>query len=166
MSSGKDKDNVKQRVARNLYQTLINEQEKTYQNNQPNFISKNCKKLNEICTQNKFSYPKYTVLRVKTSSEDSAYIAICFINNIKQIGIAKSIETAKDFAAINVINSLSHKDEKCELSLINSLENLHVPIQESSMNDPKPSTSSQITKPITSNNNRDKNTNSYKIKKK
>ena len=159
MSSGKDKDNVKQRVARNLYQTLINESEKTYQNDQPNFISQNCKKLNEICTQNKFSYPKYTVLRVKTSSEDSAYIAICFINIIKQIGIASSIETAKDFAAIKVTNSLSHKDEKCELSLINSLEHLHVTIQESSTNDPKPSTSSQIIKSITSNNNRVKNTN-------
>ena len=48
MSSGKDIDNVKQRVARNLYQTLINESEKTCQNDQPNFISKNCKKLNEI----------------------------------------------------------------------------------------------------------------------
>ena len=94
MGSRKDKDDVKQRVAPNLYQTLINESEKTYQNDQPNFISKNCKKLNEICTQNKFSYPKYTVLRVKTSSEDSAYIAICFINNIKQIGIANLIETA------------------------------------------------------------------------
>ena len=65
MSSGKDKDNVKQKVARNLYQTLINESEKTNQNEQPNFISKNCIKLNEICTQNKFSYPKYTVLRIK-----------------------------------------------------------------------------------------------------
>ena len=49
-----------------------------------------------------------------------------YINNIKQIGIANSIETAKDFAC---------------------------------------STSSQITKPITSNNNRDKNKNSYKIEK-
>ena len=76
MSTGKDKDNVKQRVAQNLYQTLINKSEKTYQNDQPNFVSKNCKKLNETCTQNKFSYPKHTVLRVKTSSEDSAYIAI------------------------------------------------------------------------------------------
>ena len=66
MSSGKDKDNVKKRVAQNLYQSLINEWEKTYQNNQPNYISKNCKKLNEICTQNKFSYPKYTVSRIKT----------------------------------------------------------------------------------------------------
>ena len=28
MSTGKDKDNVKQRVAWNLYQTLINESEK------------------------------------------------------------------------------------------------------------------------------------------
>ena len=28
MSSGKDEDNVKQRVAQNLYQTLINEVEK------------------------------------------------------------------------------------------------------------------------------------------
>ena len=99
----------------------------------------------------------------KTSSEDSAYIAIRFINNIKQIGIANSIKTVKDFAAVNVINSLSHKDEKCELSLINSLENLHVTIQESSMNNSKPSTSSQITKPIASNNNRVKSTNSYKI---
>ena len=148
MSSGKDKDNVKQRVARNLYQILINESKKTYQNDQPNFIRKNCKKLNEICTKNKFSYPKYTVLRVKTSSEDSAYVAICFINNIKQIGIVNLIETAKDFAAIKVINSLSHKNEKCELSLINRLEHLHVTIRESSINDPKPSTSSQITKPI------------------
>ena len=165
MSSGKDKDNVKQRVVRNLYQTLINESEKTYQNDQPNFISKNCKKLNEIWTQNKFSYPKYTVSRIKSSSEDSAYIAICFFNNIKQIGIANSIETAKDFAAIKVINSLSHKDEKCELSLINSLDHFYVTIQESSINDPKPLTSSQITKLITSNNNRVKNTNSYKMKK-
>ena len=165
MSSCKDKDNVKQSVARNLYQTLINESEKTYQNDQPNFISKNCKKLNEICTQNKYSYPKYTVLRVKTSLEDSEYISNCFINNIKQIGIANSIETAKDFAAIKVINPLSHKDEKCELSLINSLEDLHVTIQESSINDPKPSTNSQITKPITSKNNRDKNTISYKMNK-
>ena len=46
MSSGKDKGNVKQRVAWNLYQTLINESEKYYQNDQPNFITKNCKKLN------------------------------------------------------------------------------------------------------------------------
>ena len=73
------------------------------------------------------------------------------------------METAKDFAAIKVINSLLHKDEKCELSLINSLENLHVTIQELSINDQKHSTSSQITKPITSNNNRVKNTNSYKM---
>ena len=80
MSSGKDKDNLKQRLARNLYQILINESEKTYQNDQPNFISKNCKKLNKICTQNKFLYPKYTLLRVQTSSKNLAYIAICFIN--------------------------------------------------------------------------------------
>ena len=86
------------------------------------------------------------------------------INNIKQIGIANSIETAKDFADIKIINSLSHKDENCELSLINSLEHFYVTIQESSINDPKPSTSSQITKPITSNNNSVKNTNSYKKK--
>ena len=33
------------------------------------------------------------------------------------------------------------------------------------INDPKPSTSSQIAKPITSNNNSVKNTNSYKMKK-
>ena len=117
---GNDKDNVKQNVARNLYQTLINESEKTNQSEQLNFICKNCKKLNEICTHNK--YPKYTVSRIKTSLEYSTYIAICFINNIKQIGIANSIETAKDFAAIKMINSLSHKDEKCELSLINSLD--------------------------------------------
>ena len=76
------------------------------------------------------------------------------------------IETAKDFTAIKVINSLSHKDEKCELNLINPLEHLHVTIQESSINDPKPSTSSQITKTITSNNNRFKNTYSYKMNKK
>ena len=110
-SSGKDKDNVKQKVAWNLYQTLINESEKTNQNDQPNFITKNCKKLNEICTQNKFLYTKYTVLRIKTLLEDSTYIAICFIN-VKQIRIANSIETAKDFAAIKIINSLSNKDEK------------------------------------------------------
>ena len=30
MSSDKDKDNFKQRVARNVYQNLINESEKTY----------------------------------------------------------------------------------------------------------------------------------------
>ena len=66
---------------------------------------------------------------------------------------------------MKVINSLLHKDEKCELSLINSLEHLHLTIQESSINDRKPSTSIQITKPITSNNNRVKNTNLYKMKK-
>ena len=43
---------------------------------------------------------------------------------------------------------------------------MHVTIQESSMNNPKPSTSNQITTPIASNNNRDKNRNSYKMKKK
>ena len=63
---------------------------------------------------------------MKTSSKDSTYIAICFINNIKQIGIANSIKTATDFAAIKVINSLSHKDEECELSLINSLEHYQI----------------------------------------
>ena len=52
---------------RNLYQTLINESKKTNQNDQPNFISKNCKKLNEICTQN-----DSTQLRIQTSLEDSA----------------------------------------------------------------------------------------------
>ena len=66
MSSGNDKDNVQQKVARILYQTLSHESEKTNQNDQPNFISKNFKRLNEICTQNKFSYSKYTVLRTKT----------------------------------------------------------------------------------------------------
>ena len=148
MNSGKDKENVNQKAAQNLCNALINELKETNQNVQPNSISKNCKKLNEIYTQNKFDYPIYTVLRIRTSSKDSTYIAICFINNIKQIGIASSIKTAKDFAAIKVINSLSQKDEKCKLSLINSLEHLHVTIQESSINDPKPSTSSQITKPI------------------
>ena len=64
------------------------------------------------------------------------------------------VKIAKDFAAAKVIYSLSHKDEKCELSLMNSLKHLHVTIQELSTNNPKPSTSSQITKPITSNNNR------------
>ena len=165
MNSGKDKENVKQMVAQNLYNALINESKETNQNVQQIRLVKICKKINEICTQNKFDYPKYTVLRMKTSSKDSTYKAICFINNIKQIGIANSIKTAKDFAAIKVINSLSQKDEKCQLSLINSLEHLHVTIQESSIIDPKPSTSSQITKPIILNNNRDKNTNSYKMKR-
>ena len=82
---------------------------------------------------------------------------------MKQIGIPNSIETA-DLADIKIMNSLWH-DEKCELSLINSLENLHVTIKESSINGPKPSTSRQITKPITSNNNHVKNTNSCKMKK-
>ena len=49
---------------------------------------------------------------------------------------------------------------------MNSLEHFHVTILDSSINDAKPSTSSQITKPITSNNNRVKNKNSYKMKKK
>ena len=40
MSNGTDKDNVKQRVARNLYQTLINESEKTNQNYQPILLVK------------------------------------------------------------------------------------------------------------------------------
>ena len=71
INSGKDEENVKEKVAQNLYNTLINESKETNQNVQPNSISKNCKKLNEICTQNKFEYPKYTVLRIKTSSKDS-----------------------------------------------------------------------------------------------
>ena len=62
------------------------------------------------------------------------------INDVKQIGIANAIETGKNFAAIKFTNSLSHKDEKCEPSLINLLENLHVTIQESSINDLKSST--------------------------
>ena len=66
--------------------------------------------------KNKFSYSKYTVLRLKTLLEDSQYIAVCVINNNNQIEIANSIETAKDFAAIKIINSLSIKDKKCELS--------------------------------------------------
>ena len=73
----KIKKNVKQRVAQNLYNALINESKETNQNVQPHSISKNCEKLIEICTQNKFEYPKYTVLRIKTSSKDSTYIAIC-----------------------------------------------------------------------------------------
>ena len=164
MSSGVEKYNVKQKVARKLYQIWINESEKTNQNGQPNFISKNCKKLNEIWTQNKYVYPKYTVLRIKSLLENSTYIAICFIKDIKKIGIANSIETAKDFAAIKIINSLSNKNEKCQLSLINSLENLHVAIQESFINGPKASISNQITKPSTSNNIRVKNTKLYKMK--
>ena len=57
------------------------------------------------------------------------------------------------------------KDEKCEVNLINSLENLHVTIQESPINDPKPSKSVEITKPSTSNNSSFKNTNPYKLKR-
>ena len=41
-----------------------------------------------------------------------------------------------------MINSLSQKDEKCELNLRNSLEHLHFTIQESYINDAKSSTSS------------------------
>ena len=121
MSSGKYQDNVKRKVARNLYRTLMNESVETNQNAQLNLISKNCKKLNVICTQNKLAYPKYMVIQIKTSLEDSNYIEICFINAIKQIEISNSIETAKDFAATKMINSHSQKDEKCELILINSL---------------------------------------------
>ena len=47
------------------------------------------------------------------------------------------------------------------MNLITSLEHLHVTTQESTINDPEPSTSGQITKPSTSNNSRFKNTNSY-----
>ena len=54
-------------------------------------MSKNCKKLNEICTQNKFEYPKYTILRIKTLLKDSTYKAIWFIDDIKRIGIANTI---------------------------------------------------------------------------
>ena len=54
MSSGKDKQNIKQKVTQHLYNTFINKSKETNQNVQPNSISKNCKKLNEICTQNKF----------------------------------------------------------------------------------------------------------------
>ena len=50
MSSGEDNKNLKQKVAQNLYNTLINESRETNQNVQPNSISKNCKKLNTICT--------------------------------------------------------------------------------------------------------------------
>ena len=57
INSGKDKENVKQKVAQNLYNALINESKETNQNVLPNSISKNCKKLNEIFTQNKFEYP-------------------------------------------------------------------------------------------------------------
>ena len=41
MSCGKDKENVKQKVAQNLYNTLINESRETNQNVQQNSISKN-----------------------------------------------------------------------------------------------------------------------------
>ena len=47
-----------------------------------------------------------------------------------------------------------HKDKKYELNLINFLEHLHVRIEESYINDPKPVTSSHITKPSTQNKNR------------
>ena len=46
-----------------------------------------------------------------------------------------------------MINSLLQKDKKCEIILINSLEHLHVTIQDSPINDSKPSTSGQITNP-------------------
>ena len=164
MSSGKDKESVKQKVAQNLYKTLINESEETHQNIPPNSISKNCKKSNEICAQNKFKYLKYTVLRIKTLLEDSTCIAICFINDIKHIGIANTIKTAKDFAAIKIIISFLRRDKICEVKLIKSLEHLHVTIQESSINNLKPSTSSQMTKASTFNNNRFINTNPCKIK--
>ena len=90
---------------------------------------------------------------------------ICFIDDIKRIGIANITKTAKDFAAIKIINSLLQKDKKCGVNLVNSLENLHVTIQESPINDPQPLKSGQITRPSTSNNSRFKNTNSYKIKR-
>ena len=63
------------------------------------------------------------------------------------------------------MNSLLQKDKKCEINTINSLEHFDVTIQESSINDPKPSTSVQITKPSTSNNSHFKNTNPYTIKR-
>ena len=50
MSSSKDKENGKQKVAGNWYQTLISNSKKTNENAQLNFISINCKKLNEIFT--------------------------------------------------------------------------------------------------------------------
>ena len=62
-----------------------------------------------------------------------------------------------------MINCLLKKDKKCEVNLINSLDHLHVTIQESPMNDPKPSTSGQIIKPNISNNSRFKNINPHKI---
>ena len=64
-----------------------------------------------------------------------------------------------------MINSLLQKDKKCEVNLTNSLEHLHVTIQESPINDPKPSASGQITKSNTSNNSRFTNINPYKIKR-
>ena len=89
MSSDKDKENVKQNVAMNLWMNEIeknlkkmklwfNKSKKTNDNVQPNFIRKSCKKLNRISIQYKFAYQKYTVLRIKNSLEDSTYIAICF----------------------------------------------------------------------------------------
>ena len=64
-----------------------------------------------------------------------------------------------------MINSLFQKDKECEVNLMNSLEHLHGTIQESPLNNPKPSTSGQITKPNTFNNSRFKNINPYKIKR-
>ena len=117
MSSCKDKENVKQMVAQNLYNTLINESKETNQNVQPNSVGKNCKILNEICTQNKFEYAKYTVLRIKTYLEDSKYLEICFINDFKRIGIANAIKTAKDFAAINsILRAWAHNEGYCVTS--------------------------------------------------
>ena len=128
MSSGKVKDNVKQRVAQNLYQTLITESEKTYQNDQPNFISKNCKKLNEICTQNKFSYPKYTVLRVKTSSEDSDpnsktnsfLLAQINIHEHFVIQAGPTSELAENRAALKLLLLLMRSHDLCDEKFYNN----------------------------------------------
>ena len=63
-----------------------------------------------------------------------------------------------------MINSLLQKDKKCGVNLINSLEHLHVTIQESPINGPKPSTSGQVTKSNTSNDSRFTNINPYKCR--
>ena len=50
-----------------------------------------------------------------------------------------------------MINSLLQKDKKCEVNLINSLEHLHLTIQESAITSAKSSACCQITKPNASN---------------
>ena len=131
---------MKQNVAWNSYIPLIDVLKETNKDVESQLISKHCKKLKNICTQNKFSYPEYTVLRIKTCIEDSTYRANYFNDDIKHIGTANSIETAKYFVAIKMIDSLLRKDKKRAINLMSSLDNLLVTIQESSINHRKPST--------------------------